>query len=69
VNPAAIARERGRRGWTADDLAKHAGVSAQTLSNINRDGRCSPGVLRAIARAFADARPEPGVDALLAEVA
>ncbi len=69
VNVRAITRERGRRGWTADELARRAGVSAQTLSNIARDGRCSPGVLRKLARAFAVATPEPGIDALLAEEA
>jgi transcriptional regulator with XRE-family HTH domain len=67
VNIAAITRERGRRGWTASELAGRAGVSAQTLSNIAHTGRCSPGVLRAIARAFAKATPEPGVDILLAD--
>jgi DNA-binding XRE family transcriptional regulator len=66
VNVAAIAHQRALRGWTCGELAERAGVSPQTLSNVNRTGRCSPAVLRKLAKAFAKVDPLEGVDALLA---
>jgi len=62
----AIAHQRALRGWTCGELAERAGVSPQTLSNVNRSGRCSPAVLRKLARAFAKADPLEGAEALLA---
>ena len=58
-------RELACRGWTANDLARAAGVSAATISGVRKGGRVAPLTLRKIAIALTQAEVVPGVEQLL----
>ena len=58
-------RELACRGWTANDLARAAGVSAATISGARKGGRVAPMTLRKIAIALTKAPVVPGVAELL----
>ena len=58
-------QELVRRGWTANDLALAAGVSAGTLSGARHGRPVAPRTLRKIALALSKAPVVAGIEELL----
>jgi transcriptional regulator with XRE-family HTH domain len=65
VSRSRLDRELIRRGWTANDLALAAGVSAATLSGARHGRRVAPRTLRKIALALSKAPVVAGIEELL----
>lgn len=57
--------ELARRGWTASDLARSAGLSAATLSGARHGRQVAPRTLHKIALALSKAPVVEGIEELL----
>lgn len=69
VDLAALDRECALRGWLKTDLAREIGAHPDSITDVYRDGRCTPRMLKRLAAAFARSEPVAGADGLLARSA
>ena len=65
VHTVVLLTELAKRGWTASDLARAAGVSAATVSAAVRGRRISARTLRRFAEALHRQPEVPGAEALV----
>jgi lambda repressor-like predicted transcriptional regulator len=65
VHPGRLRQELARRGWSAADLANHAGLSHPTISAALAGRPISARSLGLVAAALQDAPPVDAIDRLL----
>jgi transcriptional regulator with XRE-family HTH domain len=58
ITPAMCRSARGALAWSAQQLADHAGIGRETVSNFERGAQTRIGTLQAILSAFASAGVE-----------
>jgi lambda repressor-like predicted transcriptional regulator len=60
-----LRRAMAERGWSAGDLARTAGLSANTMTEALRGRPVAPGTLRKIVAAITSTPPLQGVETIL----
>ena len=65
VHPGRLRQELARRGWSAADLARHAGLSHPTVGAALAGRPIAAASLACVARALGEAPPIEAIDRLL----